>query len=484
MLTIGIAVLVVLSALSLGLAARGQRAAARIRRELEHMANEDILTGLRNRVALQAEINQLIGNRSPNGRAAVMLLELDRFAAVNDTYGHDVGDQLMAAAASQITKILRPNESVFRLGGPQFVFIDPSAITRDAAVARATQLQSAIRVQYRINHDHLRISATVGIVMLDQRHTSFDIVMDDAEAAVRDAARRRLGSSSVFELSMRGRINPYVAEARLVEALDRSEFLLMYMPVVTLGQSRIVGVEALLRWADPQRGVVAPDEFLHLLEDSELLNPVTDWIIGEACRQNRAWHEMYPGSDIATTINVSPKQLSEPDFIDRVLWLIEDNGADIGRLCLEVTEGNVRNNIETIWHNLRRAKEAGLQLGLDDFGTGYSTFDYIRKFNFDILKIDRVFVERVTASKEDYAIVQQLVGMAHALDLVAIAEGVDNAEQAAALDGLGCDLAQGYYWSQPQSFDSIAKLLSRGSIRPSANRAKKIDWKAPTAPTG
>jgi EAL domain-containing protein (putative c-di-GMP-specific phosphodiesterase class I) len=386
----------------------------------------------------------------------------------------------MVAAAAQIEQSLHPGETLFRAGGPQFVVIAPTALTRELAEDRAARIQAAIRVQYRIAHDHLRISASVGIVLLDQRHTDADIVIEDADAAAREANHRAVGSAVVFELSMRSRVPTLDLENRLRQALDRHEFMLMYMPVVTLDESRIVGAEALLRWADPERGVVAPSDFLELLDQSDLLGPVGDWVLEEACRTNVRWQQLFPDLDLATTINISPAQLAEPDFLARTLAIVERSGVDPSRLCLEITEGPLRVDIETIWWVLRQAKEAGLQIALDDFGTGYSTFDYVRKFQLDVLKIDKVFVDRINENPGDLAIVQQLIGMAHALDFVAIAEGVDNADQAATLSGIDCDLGQGYYWSHPVPRDSIEKLLERGTIRPSANRAKKIDWKAPT----
>jgi diguanylate cyclase (GGDEF)-like protein len=474
--------LVFVSIAALGLAAMGQRASLRVQHQLRHIATHDSLTGLRNRVALTNALSEVLAARSPSGRAAVLLIELDRFSAINDTYGHDVGDQLMVAAARQIERSLHPNETIYRLGGPQFVVLAPSATTRDAAQARAQQLQESVRVQYRIDHDHLRITATVAVVLLDQRHTSPDVVLEDADAAVREATRRGPGSTVVFEVSMRAKVSAFDAEARLRQALERDEFLLMYLPVVTLDDSRIVGVEALLRWADPERGVVAPGEFLSLLELTDLLEPVGDWVVAEACRHNKRWQEIFPGADIATTINVSPRQLEADDFTYRIDRIVQDTGADPARLCFEITEGAARTDIENVWRNLRQLKELGMQLALDDFGTGNSTFDYIRKFQLDILKVDRVFVDRVNKSDGDYAIVQQIISMAHSLDFVTIAEGVDNADQATTLATLNCDLGQGYYWSQPQSLDTIEKLIGQGTIRPSANRAKKIDWKAPAKP--
>jgi len=475
--TVITAVLIVLSVAAVGYAALSSRASSRARRQLQHLATHDPLTDLPNRIGLHAELDKITQRRGSGPRGAVLLVELDRFASVNDTYGHDIGDQLMVAAARQLQSGLARDDQLYRAGGPQFLVICPSVLTIEGARQRATELQQLVRVQYRIEHDHLRISSSVGVVLLDSRHTSASIVLADAEAAVRDANDRGLGSCSVFEISMRSRVNAHDAEERMRIALENNDFLVVYLPVVSISTSRIVGVEALLRWVDPARGLVSPGEFFALLEKTDLLAPVGEFIFREACRHNRQWQDAFPNHDLASTINVSPTQLTDPEFIPRLVRIIEESGADPGRLCLEITEGSMRHGIEHIWYSLRTAKEAGLQLALDDFGTGYSSFDYIRKFTLDVLKIDRVFVERVADTKEDYAIVQQLVGLAHALDLVAIAEGVTNADQADTLSSLDCDLAQGYYWSEPQSAETITKLLERGTIRPGATQ--QIDWKAP-----
>ncbi len=471
------AALVALSVITVGYAIVSQRASTRARRNLLHLATHDELTDLRNRSALLADIGGLVEPRGAGVRGAVLLVELDRFAAVNDTYGHDIGDQLMVAAARQLQSGLANGDRLYRSGGPQFVVVCPSIVTTEAARQRATDLQTLVRVQYRIAHDHLRISATIGIVMLDARHTEASTVVADADAALRDANAAGFGSASVFEISMRSRVRSFDAESRLRNALENNDFLIMYLPVVSISTSRIVGVEALLRWVDPSRGLVSPGEFFALLEKTDILGPVGEFIFREACQHNREWQKRFPAHDLVSTINVSPTQLIDPDFIPHLLRVIDETGADPGRLCLEITEGSVRQGIEKIWYSLRMAKEAGLQLALDDFGTGYASFDFLRKFTLDVLKIDRVFVERVADTKEDYAIVQQLVGLAHALDLVAIAEGVTNADQADTLTSLNCDLAQGYFWSEPQSADTITKLLAKGTIRPGVT--KRIDWKAP-----
>lgn len=469
-----------LAALATTFAVLTARDARRAEAALAARATTDLLTGLPGRAALEAELTERIATGG-TARFAVLLLRIDRFAAVNDTYGHDIGDELLVALRGQITGALAPGETVFRLGGPEFVVLCPQTGTAAEATARAEAFQQAIHVQYRIAHDRLRVSATAGVVIVEQRHTDPAVVLDDADAAVRAAARRGPGRREVFEIAMADRLRPADAPARLRAALDREELLLFYLPVVTVDEGRIVGVEALLRWADPARGLVGPREIFGLLEHTDLLDEVGDWVVAETVRHNVSWQRAHPGLDLMSTVNVSPRQLADPDFVHRVVRTVEEHGADPQRFCLEITEGALRTDTETTWTRLREAKDAGIQLALDDFGTGYSTFDYIRRFHLDVLKIDQVFVSRLATSKDDYAIVQQLVGLAHALDLVAIAEGVEQPAQAQALVTLDCDLAQGYLWSQPVPVDTISAMLPRGVIRPGTAQRKAVDWKAPTA---
>jgi len=480
-MTIAVAVLCALTVASLGLAIFGERAARKAQRRLNQLASHDNLTALPNRIALEDALDELAHARRSAGQAAVLLVELDHFDAVNQTSGHEVGDHLMIQAADHLKAALLSGESLFRLGGPQFVVLAPQAITREAAEARAEAFQHAVRVQYRVDHDHLKISASAAIVMLDQRHRGAGVILDDLIAAVRVATDRGPQSLVVFELSMRDTIADDDVERRLRDAFDQRQFLLMYMPIVRITDGRLMGVEALLRWADPSRGVMAASQFLDLVERAGILSPVGDWTITEACLHNRRWQERFPDEDLSSTVNVAPRQLADLDFPETLKRIMDETRVDPSRLCLELTGAPHPDEIELIWRNLRLVKDAGVQVALDDFGVGFATFDFVRRFSLDILKIDRSLVERVADSEPDAAIVQQLVMMARELDLLTIAEGIDSAEQAAAMSSFGCELGQGHYWSQAVPLESIEKLIERRTVRPSANRARRIDWKAPSS---
>ncbi len=475
--------LLALSIVMIAVAAAAQRAASRAHADLQRTTRFDLLTGLPNRTQLTTDLDARLGGPSGgDGRrggrvGALILVEFHRYAAINDTYGREVGDGLLVAAAEQLGAALRAGERLFRPGGPQFAVISPDPADTASAIRRADELQAALGVAFRIGTDHLRVATSSGIAMLDGRATQAEELVRDATVALQHADSDGPGASVVFDLSMHATVMAATAERRLREALERDQFWLLYLPVVALDNHELVGVEALLRWADPERGLVSPAEFLPLLDESGLIIPVGDWAIEAACRQSVLWQQAFPARELITTVNVSPRQLASADFMERVLRTVEETGMDPGRLCLEITEGVVMHDIESSWTMLRTAKDAGIKLALDDFGTGFSSLGYLRRFDLDVLKIDRAFVAEVATSREDAAIVQQLVALAHALGLAPVAEGVDSAEQAQTLHGMGCDFAQGFYFSAPQPVTAIDHMLSTGTVVPD-DGTPAIDWTA------
>jgi diguanylate cyclase (GGDEF)-like protein len=464
-----------LSLVMIAVAVAGHRAASRAHADLDRTTKFDVLTGLPGRLELEAALTQSLAAAAGERRGALVLIELNRFAAVNDTYGHEIGDGLLVAAAEQLRGALADGESLYRPSGPQFAVLNPELTDSIAAERRSEELQSVVRVPFRIGTDHLRVSTTAGVAMIDRRVAAAPNLLHDASIALQHTHDQGAPSSVVYALSMQAAATGHSAERRLREALENDEFWLLYLPVVALGDFELVGVEALLRWADPERGLVSPSEFLSMLDDSGLIVPVGEWVIEQACRQNVAWQRAFPERELVTTINVSPKQLARPDFMDRMLETVHDAGADPNRICLEITQGMVMREIESSWGMLRTARDAGIKLALDDFGTGFSSLAYLRQLSLDVLKIDRAFVTDVATNREDAAIAQQLIALAHALELAPVAEGVDSADQAQTLHGLGCDFAQGYFFSPPQPVTAIDKLLTRRTVTP-VGQGPSIDW--------
>jgi diguanylate cyclase (GGDEF)-like protein len=459
-----LAVLAVITVGAVVLAVRAQHRASRAQRIIDQLERIDPLTGLPNRDQLVVQLDQVLRDaQRTTSRVAVVALELHRFAYLNETYGHEVGDALLAAVSRVLAGQTRSDELVVRYGGPQFVVVIPE--TPDPAVARqrAAQLLDAIQRSYPIGPDRIRLRAHAGVVITDQQVTTVDDVLLDVHVALQAAIDEQTGEVSLFDASMRSRFSPSAAEHRLREALDRDEFWLVYLPVVELRDGKLTGVEALLRWEDRETGVTSPGYFLRSLEETGLILPVGAWVLREACRQARAWSDALPGRDFEVTINISPRQLIQSDFVDLMRTTLDESGVDPARISIELTEGTLL-DLEGAWSTLRDVRKLGVKLAVDDFGTGSSSLAYLRRFRLDSLKIAREFVTPLGESREDEAIVQQLIGLAHALDMRAIAEGVETAAQAELLRELGCDAAQGYHFASPQPPDVMSGLLERGRL--------------------
>lgn len=470
--------LLLVSVATIVLAVLSTRRAARVGAELDRRAKADTLTGLPNRIVFEADLEGAVEEARRSGRRlTVLMFELNRFAVINETYGHEIGDDLMKSVVSQI-KGVNPAEALYRYSGPQFGIICDGIATAEAARAKANALQGSLSVPFKVARDTIRVTASIGFTVTDPGPRSWSEVLEDAVVALREANERGVGSVVAYEMSQRGRISPATADKRLRTALEQGQFSLLYMPLVTLWDNSLVGAEALLRWADPERGgaIIAPGEFIKALDETGLIVPVGAWVLGEACRQTARWQEEFAGRDLTTTVNVSPAQLAHPDFPEILSAAIADSGADPERLCLEITEMTVIRDVEAAWASMREVKKLGVQLALDDFGTGYSSLAYMRQFELDVLKIEPSFVKGLGSSREDEAIVQQIVGLAHSLGMTAVAEGVDSAIQAETLKSLTCDLAQGYYYSQPQPVDVVERMIRKGKVTPGEAQKKSVDW--------
>lgn len=447
----------------------GYRAMSKARAELHRATSSDVLTGLPNRSAIERELADILTRAAASDRrVAVTILEIAKFAGVNDTYGREVGDSLLVAMAEQLRRVLERDEILGRAAGPQFVVVTRNVDSEAEAEQHATRLQSAVEIPYQIGEDRVRVKTNVGFAVSTRDVVSGDQITSDAELAVHEAAGRATGAIVGFDVAMRERLGRSSPESRLRDAVANEEFGLLYLPVVEVGTNRIVGVEALLRWSDPSRGLVKPSEFLRTLDDSGLIVPLGRWILEEACRQNCAWQKRFPDHHLVTTVNVSPRQLMQADLSEMVRDVVEFTGAEPDRICLEITEGVAAATVEDAWSALRPVREIGLQLALDDFGMGYSSLEFLRQFQLDVLKIDRVLVEAAATSTTDAAIVEQMVNLAHALDITPVAEGVSTREEAGLLQGLRCDFAQGYWFSPPEPVDVIDAMLERGVVVPGA----------------
>ena len=456
---------------------RRYRDARADRETLFRLSFHDPLTGLPNRRFLGDGFDQMLKQtRRINGRIAVVFVDLDGFQEINAAHGPAVGDQIMIAVAARLVEATGPEDRTVRYGGDQFVMFCPDVSTAVSAERVAKRVLRAIETPFDVGESKVRLSGSVGVAITEERCTRPDEVLRDADAALFQAKVLGSGRYAMFDRAMRDQITPSTAERRLRLALDNGEFRLYYQPIVSLWTKRLVGVEALLRWNEPSRGMVNPDEFMPALEETGLIVPIGAWVIEEVTRQSKAWAEAFPDRPaINIKVNVSGRQLAQANFLSHLHDAVAVSGTDPARIYLEISESVLQADAETMWTILREAKADGVALALDDFGTGYSSLSYLRQLKLDMLTIDKSFVDGLGYSREDTTIVEHVIGMAKALGIVTVAEGVETETQVERLRELNCDLAQGYYFSHPQPPYVITELLGRTGGR--------SEWRPPERST-
>jgi diguanylate cyclase (GGDEF)-like protein len=449
-------------------AVRARRVARRTEAELDRLAAHDAVSDLPNRRGLHAWLDEdLAGSAGRTTDLGLLLIDLDRFRHVNDMFGREVGDQLIRAVADRIRSVLGPGDRLARFGGDEFVLISTGLTGTSGLSSHAARLIRLIEQPYSIGGQTIRISANVGAVLADGVGATATELLHHADVARYQATTGGSGRVVVYEPAMSSALSPANAEILVREALRDGAFRLVYQPVVDLGTGRIIGAEALLRWTSPDRGTLAPDAFVPVLEETGLIVPVGTWVLQEACREAARLRALLPDEPPPTvTINVSARQLAQDGFAETVAAALRDSGASERQIHLEITEGALMHDIGSAWAVLRQAKALGVKLALDDFGTGYSSLSYVRRFSLDMLKIDKSFIDGIDASPEDRAIVEHVIGLADALGMTTVAEGVERPEQLVWLRRLGCRMAQGYALSRPLGAEDLEALLVRRRTEP------------------
>ncbi len=442
-------------------ARRRHRDATGVRADVERMARHDPLTGLPNRRFLDERFEHIVRRSQRAGaRVAVFVLDLDRLKYVNEAHGREAGDQLVVEVGKRLVELVGTGNTVIRYGGGEFVVISTDTTGGPSAERLAAHVIAGIETPFTMGHDRIRLTATIGIAIAEENCTQPDDLIRDAHSALHHAEQKGGGGYAMFDRSIAQRVTPSTTERRLREALERGQFVLHYQPVVSLQTQRMVKVEALIRWEDPERGLVSPGEFIPALEETGLIVPVGTWVLETACRQAKRWQEAYiDRAPLAVTLNVSTRQLAQFDFPDVLTRVLTVTQVDPSLICLEITEGALMHDVEAAWTMLRTAKTSGVALALDDFGTGFSSLSFLRKFSMDILKIDKSFVDGLGHSREDTTIVEHLIGMARGLGMVTVAEGVETADQVKFLRSLDCHMAQGFYYCKPQPAAVIDQIM-------------------------
>ncbi|MDQ6750902.1 MAG: EAL domain-containing protein [Actinomycetota bacterium] len=440
----------------------------RAQAELAHQALHDPLTGLPNRLLFLDRLEVALARLSRRGSAVgVLFLDLDRFKLINDTYGHDAGDRVLVEVAARLKGLLRPSDTLSRFGGDEFIILCEDVESEPGAVVVAERIEQVLAPPFSVGDREAFISASIGIAL--GRDAGFDpgALLRDADAAMYSAKDRGRSRYAVFDGDMRLRgAERLEIETALRRALERDELRIFYQPEVDLETGRVVGVEALLRWQHPERGLVGPGEFIPVAEETGLIVPIGEWVLRRACLQARAWREAFADElPLRMAVNLSARQLARGDLSVTVGTALADAAMDPGALCLEITESAISEDPPAAVLTLRALTALGVCLAIDDFGVGFSSLSQIRHLPpVDVLKIDRSFVAGLGENREDTAIVTSVISLAHSLGLTAIAEGVETAAHVHELRALGCDLAQGFHFARPAPAETITELLRTASL--------------------
>ena len=435
------------------------------------MAQHDPLTGVPNRKLLREKIQHALTGVTPEAGMAVLYLDLDRFKTVNDTLGHPVGDSLLRAVAERLTACLRSIDTVARLGGDEFAIVQTAVRDREQVSALAGRITSAIAHPFDIDGHHIPVVVTLGIARAPADGDSPDVLMRNADIALYQAKAEQPGGWLFFEAGMGARLDARrELEKDLRAALARDQFEVFYQPLCDVGTRRVTGFEALLRWHHPDRGLVTPDEFIPIAEDTGLIESIGAWVLGQACADAARWPD-----SLHIAINLSPVQFKSPTLVTAVRDALGKSGLPARRLELEITEAVLMQNSEATLKALNELRALGATIALDDFGTGYSSLSYLRSFPFDKIKIDRSFIMDMTKNEGAAAIVRAIAALGTSLNLTTTAEGVETEEQFALVQSEGYTEAQGYLFSKPQPAAEIDELLAQIAARDKQDTGESLD---------
>jgi diguanylate cyclase (GGDEF)-like protein len=430
----------------------------------ENQLLRDPLTGLPSRVLylnnLKLALERL--GRGPNRSVAVLFLDLDRFKVINDSLGHGEGDELLVAVAERMSHSLRRHETLARFGGDEFVILCEDIFDDEDAVAVAERVLKAFSLPFQLSHGETMAAASIGISVTSDAQQDPDDLIRDADAAMYRAKGAGGARVVLFDEVTRERALARLHNEKAIrKAIEREEFRVFFQPEVAIDGEHIMGMEALVRWQHPERGLLGPGEFIALAEETGLIVPLGTWVLRDACQRAVVWQRSRPADQPLTLrVNVSARQLAQDSLRETVAEIIEETGIDPGLLCLEVTESVLIEDPEQSIRTLTALKQLGVKIAIDDFGTGYSSLEYLRRMPVDCVKVDRSFVRGLPENEEDVAIVNAVIELGHALKLSVTAEGVETVEQLGNLRTAGCDTAQGFLFFRPEPPEEVAKLFA------------------------
>jgi diguanylate cyclase (GGDEF)-like protein/PAS domain S-box-containing protein len=428
--------------------------------KIKHLAHYDALTDLPNRVTFYERMETVLSRQRRSETIAVLSLDLDRFKNVNDTLGHPVGDLLLQAAADRMRSCVRSEDLVARLGGDEFAIVQGSSMQSSDVSALATRLIEAVGAPYDLDGHQVIVGASVGIAVAPTDGEKPDILMKSADLALYRAKADGGGAFRFFEAEMDARMQArHALELDLRKAIVNGEFELYYQPIVDVKTERITSCEALLRWHHPERGMVAPVEFIPVAESTGLIVPLGEWVLRQACDQAARWPD-----HVTVAVNLSPVQFKSRNLLPTVVNALATSGLPASRLELEITELVLLQDNEGAFEVLRQLRGLGIRIAMDDFGTGYSSLGYLRSFPFDKIKIDQSFIHDLSIKGGSIAIIRAVVGLSSSLGITTTAEGVETKEQLARLTSEGCNEVQGFLFSPPRPAAELQRLF--GELEP------------------
>jgi len=436
-----------------------------IQQRIQHLAYHDNLTGLPNRSLLQDRLAHSIARAERGGRkVAVLFIDLDNFKNINDTLGHDVGDELLRQVSRRLSECVRLEDTIARQGGDEFiVLLDSLEDSRGASVV-AQKVLTSLRQAFILSGTEQHVSGSVGIALYPEDGRDAQTLMKNADTAMFHGKSLGKNTYQYFTAQMNIAVKRRMTlESALRRAVMQKDFVLHYQPQINLESGEIIAVEALVRWKTEDSGTVMPGDFIPLAEETGLINEIGEWVLREGCRQAKEWQDKgLPARRMA--INLSARQFSDRGFLDMVTRVLAETGLDPRQLELEITESQVMRQTEGMIMLLNKLADMGVQLAIDDFGTGYSSLSYLKRLPIQKLKIDQSFVRDITVDPNDTAIVVAIINMAKSLDLETIAEGVETAGQLALLRSKGCKTGQGFYFSAPVRAEVLYPLLKQNNL--------------------
>lgn len=429
---------------------------------IRHQAFHDSLTGLPNRLLFKDRLTLAMAHAKRNKQTlAVLFLDLDQFKLINDTLGHGLGDKMLQSVANRLKKCVREDDTVARLGGDEFTLILPEIMRAEDAAKVAHKILQSIREPMDIDCHELYITSSAGIVFYPNDGKDAETLLKNADTAMYRAKEKGRNNYQLYTPAMNAKAFERLSmENSLRRALERKEFVLYYQPKYSMSTGHVIGMEALLRWQTPDRGLVSPGEFIPIAEETGLIVPIGEWVLRTACAQNKAWQDEGL-SPLRVAVNISARQFQLQNFVETVSRVLEETGLDPNWLELEITETVAMHNAEHGIMMLEELNEKGIQLSIDDFGTGYSSLSYLKRFPINKLKIDKSFVSEIGVEQERAAIASTIIVLGQSLSLGVVAEGVETKEQLDFLVDHQCDEMQGYLFGRPMPTDEFKELLQR-----------------------